>query len=117
MQEFGSSLGKPSFRGGRRDGDGLFFVNLGVVPNARNMLGVLRMVLRDHAVWQEPSGRLLRVPAHGAWFDELYGNLCNSKTAFVLFELLAKCCQITTYEIEVASITCIKSTFVHSLSP
>lgn len=42
MQEFGSSLGKPSFRGGRRGGDGLVFVNLGVVPNARNMLGVLQ---------------------------------------------------------------------------
>lgn len=44
MQEFGSSLGKPSFRGGRRGGDGLVFVNLGFVPKVRNMLGVLRMV-------------------------------------------------------------------------
>ena len=40
MQEFGSSLGKPSFRGGRRGGDGLVFVNLGVVPKVRNMLGL-----------------------------------------------------------------------------
>ena len=43
MQEFGSSLGKPSFRGGRRDGDGLVFVNLGVVPKVRNMLGCATM--------------------------------------------------------------------------
>jgi hypothetical protein len=62
MQVSGSRFGKPTFRGSR--GDGLVFANLG--PNVRSILCVLRMVLRDRAVWQEPPGRPQQVPTHDA---------------------------------------------------